>query len=219
MKEAMKYVFAIVLFPSALLCATPLWAQGKPSEQERYAMAMTAEQASRSVEIKGRFDPLEPTVWISTEPFIKTKYDTDTFLRAAIDKASGEITYQLYIAGRFQQSMRFNRLTYLVDGTLQTGKAEQVYFDVNCDRYGCSHYEDYIINLSRAHLEALAEQGPLPTWRARLYGQTVQGTDLVILRNETGGLLQATDRIVARIKAEAERKENPPTSSPAPGTN
>jgi hypothetical protein len=212
----MRHLAAPVLLLSSLTFTLPVTAQGKLSEQERYAMAMTAEQASRSVEIKGRFDPLEPTVWLSTEPFIKTKYDTDTFLRAAIDKASGEITYQLYVAGRFQQSMRFNRLTYLINGTLQTGKAQQVNFDVSCDRYGCTHYEDYVITLSRDDLEALANKAPLPSWKARLYGQTVQGTDLTILRNETAGLLEATDRIVAKMKAEAERKENPPTSPAAP---
>lgn len=184
-----------VFLAVVMAASSPVVAQGKMSKQERDALLLTAEQVSQVVEVKGSADELEPSVWVSTEPFLKRKFGDDKFLRANIDKSTGEVFYQLYLKGSFTQSPRLDRMTYMVGGKLQTAKVERIYFDVSCHRYGCTHFEDYVVLLPREHLDVLATMEGEPFWRARLFGQTVQGIDIMLFRNETGALLLAVDRL------------------------
>lgn len=163
-------------------------------------MAMTPEHVASLVEIKGESDPLEPSIWISTQPFLKARFGGDRFLRANIDKVSGKVFYQLYVSAAFSQSMRFNRMTYLVDGKLKSATADRIYYDVSCQRYGCSHYEHYVVELPRSDLEALAGEASDPSWQARFFGQAVDGVDLLVLDNETAGFLLAVDQVLTRVQ-------------------
>lgn len=198
----MKINAALLLLTIVSLSAQPVMAQRKPNKEERAAMAMTPEQVSRSVEKKGAVDPLEPAIWISTRPFLPGNSGGDRFLRANIDKATGEVFYQLYLSGAFPQAMRFDRMTFLVSGQLKRAKVDRISYDVSCQRYGCSHYEDYVVQLERADLEALSISADgTPFWTARLFGQTVEGTDVNVLCNETAGFLIAVDRALTKLKA------------------
>jgi|JI8StandDraft_2_1071088.scaffolds.fasta_scaffold31306_5 hypothetical protein len=197
----MKSRIALALITLLSCNAHSALAQHKPDKEERAAMTMTPEQVSRSVEKKGAVDPLEPSIWISTRPFLLGNSGSDKFLRANIDKATGEVVYQLYLSGVFPYSMRFDRMTYLVSGKLRQAKVDRVYFDVSCQRYGCSHYEDYVVQLERNDLDALSTcVTGSPYWKARLFGQSVEGTDVDVLCNETAGFLVAVDRAVAKLK-------------------
>lgn len=190
------------------LHAAPSLAQEKVSKQELVAMRSTPEQVAQMVEVRGDRDQLEPTVWVSTQPFLKRKIGDDKFLRANIDKLTGDVFYQLYLSGSAPQSLRLDRMTYLVDGELQSAKVDRIYFDVSCQRYGCTHFEDYVVTIPRDHMEALSKgEGDL-SWRARLFGQTTEGIDIMFLRNETAGLLLAVDRLrVAFPAAPASQSE------------
>lgn len=183
------------LLTAILLLGSPVWGQGTLSKQEQKAMQFTPEQVSQMVEVRGDRDQLEPTIWVSTQPFLKRNVGDDKFLRANIDKTTGQVFYQLYLSGSAPQSLRLNRMTYLVDGKLQSAKVDRIYFDVSCQRYGCTYFEDHVVTIPRDHLEALAKADGDLFWRARLFGQTVQGIDIMFLRNETAGLLLAVDRL------------------------
>lgn len=202
----MRALVAAILLLPAIGSASHAGAQYKPDKEERVAMAMSPEEVSLRLELKGQSDALEPAIWISTQPFLRGRSGGDKFLRANIDKITGKVFYQLYLSSSFSQSLRFDRMTYLVGGKLKTAKVERIYFDVSCQRYGCTHFEDFVVDLSREDLQALAAEGGGPYWRARLFGQSVEGADVDVLRNETSGLLLAVDQQLARLQP-SERAE------------
>lgn len=168
-------------------------------------MLISAEESARSAlgfeaiaalsEVRGTDDPLEPAVWVSTQPFAFKKYVDDKFLRANIDKATGKVFYQIYIQISSSNGNRFDRMTYLVGGKLRTAKVDRLSFDVDCQGYGCTHYEQFVVDIPREDLDAIAADTSQVFWKGRLFGQTVQGVDIQILRNETAGFLEAVDRV------------------------
>lgn len=201
----------LIAFIAISLTSLPSLAQERPNKEERAAMAMDAIQIAALAETQGLVDQLEPSVWVSTQPFLKSKAGNDTFLRAHIDKATGSVVYQIYMSGIFAQSMRFTRMTYLVEGNLRSAKASRVYYDVSCQRYGCSHFEDYVIEVPRADLEALAAAGgAAPSWPVRLFGQSVTGFDAHMLNNETAGFLLAVDQVLGAMQRDKERAKTRP---------
>jgi hypothetical protein len=208
----MRRDFVIAVSLVLVVTGASAAAQDKPNKEEREAMAMTPSEVVTRVEVKGQTDPLEPSIWVSTQPFLKARAGNDRFLRANISKATGQVFYQLYVSAAFSQSMRFNRMTYLVGGELRSADVERVFFDVSCQRYGCTHFEDYVIELPRADLDALAADPSDVAWRARFFGQSVDGTDLMVLRNETAGFLTVVDHVIEQIQAPSAGIQNPPTS-------
>lgn len=192
------------LFAIAALLATPAGAQEKLSRQDRRAMAMTVEQVADVVEIKGADDPLETIPWVSTRPFLK-KSGGDKFLRAGIEKATGEIFFQLYLfAVSNRGAFRPNRLTYLRDGEVQSAAVDRINFDVNCYRGGCTHYEDAIATLPREAVEGFAScaaPGTDASFRMKVFGDTTEGVEIEMFCTEAAGLLLAVDRTVAAIEA------------------
>jgi len=200
----MKTSITALVLMSSIAFAHPCSAQHKPDKEEREAMAMSAEDVALRVEVKGQSDALEPVVWISTRPFLEGRSGSDKFLRASLDKITGKVFYQLYLSGVFPQSMRFSRITYLIAGNLQSGDVQRIYTDVSCQRYGCSYYEDYVVEFSRAALEALAAGDDGVYWQARLFGETVEGADVDVLRNETAGFLIAVDRAMSALPSPAD---------------
>lgn len=197
MRTGFVTTFSLVFFVTAASTV----AQNKPNKEERAAMAMTPSEVVTRIDVKGQSDPLEPSIWVSTQPFLKARAGSDRFLRANIDKATGKVFYQLYVSSAFSQSMRFNRMTYLVGDALRSADVQRVFFDVSCMRYGCTHFEDYVINLPRADLDALASDTSDVAWRARFFGQSVEGTDMMVLRNETAGLLRVVDHVIRELQA------------------
>lgn len=192
------------------LASLPAAAQDQPrklTKQEREAMALTPADASLRTTVRGT-DELDPSVWVSTEPFLKGGA-YDKFFRARIDKETGETFYQLYLrSASGRGAVRLSRMTYLVDGKLKIAPIDRIDTDVSCQRYGCTYYEDAVADLPREDLEALASgEGDEDTfWRMRLFGDAVSGVDATLLRNETAGFLIAVDRERERlgfVKADA----------------
>lgn len=185
----------VCLAASLLSASAPAVAQMLISPEERARAALGPETVAALSEVKGSNDPLEPSIWISTRPFASKKYADDKFFRANIDKTTGNVFYQVYIQISSRNGNRFDRMTYLVGGKLRTAKVERVSFDVDCQRYGCTHYEDFVAEIPREDLDALAADASQTFWKGRLFGPSIQGVDLEILRNETAGFLEAVDRV------------------------
>lgn len=189
------------LIIASFLAGAPVLAQvpaQKLSKPEREAMALTAEQASFRTSVSGA-DALGPGVWVSTEPFLSGRAD-DKFLRALIDKETGDTTYQLYLrSSSGRGAFRPSKLTYLINGAPRSAPVERIDVDVSCRHRNCTYFEDAIADLPRADLEALANNGANDFWQMRLFGETVTGVDTAMLRNETAGLLIAVDRERKRL--------------------
>lgn len=192
-----------LLITAALLASVTAPAFAEPplpklSKLERDAMALTDEQASFRTSVKGT-DALDPALWVTTEPFL-TGRATDKFLRALIDKETGETTYQLYLrSASGQGALRLSKMTYLIDGALRSAPIERIDVDVSCRQRSCTYFEDAIAELPRADLEALANPAGGVFWRMRLFGDTTAGEDATLLRNETAGFLIAVDRERKRL--------------------
>lgn len=191
-----------LIFAASMLLASPALAQELPkgmSKQEREAMALTSEQASGKTMVRGG-DDLDPSLWITTEPFLSGGAD-DKFLRAMVDKATGRTIYQLYLKSTSRRgALRLSRMTYLVDGALRTATVERIGTDVSC-RNGCAYFEDFIVELTRADIEALAKSNGTGDfyWRMRFFGDAVSGLDSMMMKNETAGFLIAVDRERSRL--------------------
>lgn len=177
------------------------------SKAEATAMAMSPAQAALSMKVDGG-DQLDPVVWVSSELFLPKKYESDKFFRAMIDKATGAVTYQIYLVSVDRVAKRYSRITYMADGALKSASVSRIGFDVDCGRYGCSYYEDFVAQVPREHLDELACSQPGGIWTARVFGDTVAGTDINFLCNETAGFLLTVDREVAFLGLEGSQGES-----------
>ena len=109
------------------------------------------------VETTGNDDQLETEVKFSTfsydRPFMGIVNPWDYHLRGYRNKNSGLETYQLYIVTNSADWMYWSEARYLSDGQIRKTPVSQVGTDVQCFEYGCAHYEDSIITLSKEVLE------------------------------------------------------------------
>ena len=184
----------------------------KPTKKERAAMAMSPEQAATRLKVSG-LDALDPTLWVSTQPFLPYQVRSDKFLRAAIDKATGAVTYQLYLSLLGGASMGLSHITYAVDGKLERADARRINFDVSCHRYGCTHLEEYVVDMDRATLERLAHGASTDGayWTMRMFFRSVEGENTNLLKNETAALLLAVDRQIAALGLQDRAAEKSPS--------
>lgn len=190
----------LILLLATSLIGTAAYSAPKLSKAEAAVAALTPEQVSDRVKVTGT-DQLDPTLWVSTKPLLDHP-GADKFLRAAIDKTSGKVSYQIYFQSASSRGpLRLSKLTYLIDGQLKASAITVIGTDVSCQRWGCIHYEDAIADLPRQDLEALS-RGSTPeddSWRMRLFGNAVEGGDTQMFRNEIAGFLIAVDRQLATL--------------------
>jgi hypothetical protein len=194
MIRSFQYVVALALLSSPSIAA-------KPTKAEQRALATSIENISFSVEITGT-GPLDPDMWVSTQPFFKT-LGGDIFARAVINKKTREVTYQLYLVTASRgNALRPTRLTFEMPDGLAETTLNRVNFDPNCSRYGCTIYEDSIGTFSRAQFDivaALAVDGDPKIWRMKVFGDSAEGQETGILGSEVAGLLIAVDRKLASL--------------------
>lgn len=204
MKIGAGKIAAAFLVGAAISLPAPAAAQQKLSRQDRRAMALTVEQVAEAIEVTGAEDPLDPITWLSTQPFLE-KRDGDKFLRAGIEKATGEVFYQLYLIAQSRAALRPSRATYLLNGEVQEARADRIDFDVNCYRGGCTYYEHALVTLPREAVEEFAScaaPGQDASFRLRIFGDAVEGVDVEMFCTEAAGFLLATDRVLARMTPE-----------------
>lgn len=152
------------------------------------------------VNIQGK-EPLDPIAWVSTEPFISTR-GTDKFLRAAIDKATGQVTYQVYLIFAERNAFRPSSMTFISPTGLKRVEVQRIDFDPSCSRYGCTIYEQAVAEVSRedmAHFASCAAPGTTASFSVKVFGSTIEGIESRFLCTEAAGLLVAVDAILASM--------------------
>lgn len=165
------------------------------TNREKLIASLSPENIAYRVSVTGT-DKLDPTLWVSTKPVLEMP-GADKFLRAAVDKASGKVIYQIYFQiTSFENRANFSRMTYLVDDQLRSLEVQKIGSDVSCQRLGCSFYEDYVAVVPRTDLEAVSKgRSPDDTsWTFRLFGALTQGNDTQMFRVEVAGFLLAVDQ-------------------------
>ncbi len=176
-------------------------AAGAQTKAEQRAAKLTPDQVAAQVQVTGAA-ALDPVLRLSTEPVAFQRIGGDQFLRANIDKTTGATTFQLYMILEGRQSLRPNRVTYLVGGALQTATAARVDFNVSCYRANCTHIEHAVATLSLDHLKALAQCKPSEAFfPVRVFGDYAEGRDLAIACNEAAGLMLAVEKRAANTKS------------------
>lgn len=187
----MRWVIGAAL---VALAAAPVSAQ-KLSKADRETMLLTPEQIANRVEIRGA-DVLDPVLWISTRPVLEHRYGSDKFLRAAIDKVKGQVTYQFYVVIHGTDPFRPSSMTYLSHGSLARVEMQRLDYDPNCSRYGCSSTEQAVADISRSDMEqfaACAAPGTASSFSVKIFGSSVEGMETKMLCTEAAGLLLAVD--------------------------
>jgi hypothetical protein len=191
-------LLSVTAFPGL---TTTVSAQDQLNRHERAAMLLTPGQVADKVVVKGETDELSPIIWLSTQEFLKSDAG-DKFLRAGFDRKKGEFFYQIYLQSVSRQAFRPDSATFMAGGELQTVKADRISFDVSCSRYSCLHYEDTLIELTRANMDefaSCASPGEDASFRVRVFGATTEGQDVSMFCTEAAGLLLAVERLADRL--------------------
>jgi len=164
-------------------------------------MEMTPEQVAAVVSVRGADDPLDLRIILSTRPFLENRMG-DKFLRAAIDKSTGQVGYQLYLIAVSKSAPRLRRVNFLVGGEATSSDVDRIDYDVSCSRTSCTHYEHGIASLppeAMAEFASCSRPGEDSTFRMKVFGDTVEGDSIEMFCTEAAGLMVAADRELAKL--------------------
>ncbi len=195
----------VVMFMLAIvMLATTAEAQ-KIGKAERAAIDASPEDVARTVKITD--GELDSTIWISTEPFYQYKagllkvVNGDKYMRAGIDKFSNKITYQLYFwMNHYNDWLFLKKANYIGPSGLTSRELIRVASDVGgCSAYlGCLKSEHYAMTVPREDLDWLAKDAKAGTdesWKMKVFADSVEGGEMLILKTEVAGFLVAVDKV------------------------
>jgi len=173
----------------------------KPSKQVLRALSLTPEHFQATSTLKD--DSLETVATITTlagfqykRGLLKIVHD-DNFLRAFIDKKSGETRFQLYQIISYGGSWRFYSTANYE--TLEGPKSVDLTVvdrDVSCSRYGCSYTEHVAFDVEGSLLRTVAEKyrpNEEIVWRFKFKSKAGTEWPDGLLPAEAAGLLAAVD--------------------------
>jgi hypothetical protein len=197
----------LVILMAALAMSSAVHAQ-KLTKAQRKAIAMSPAEVSMLATVRN--DPLDTTIQVTTEPFYVEKngllkvVNGDNFLRAFIDKKTGDTKYQLYIWLNYSGEWVFiDRLNYETPSGPEVATVHQVAREVlQCGRYGCTHQEHIAADIPEKVLRSVAADaagGVDRRWNFRLFGRSTEGHNGAILKTEAAGLLLAVERVKATL--------------------
>jgi len=204
----------ICLLAVALALSTP--ANAKESKQDA-ALRAQFDRMPSSLEnlIKIKGDSLDPDYTVSTsgvsvvvsKGWLASTTFENSFLRAFINRKTGQITAQVYHSARYGGSgwNHFQRASYEGPNGLEEAKADRVGSDVSCARYGCTYYEDVVFDVPWSTIEAFAARydpsNPLSGMKYRLFGQSGANIDEGIPINEIVAFANVVNKLRGSIPA------------------
>lgn len=212
---------SICIFVAASLVA------GSPAgAAQQKLFALTPEHFA--VKVRTKDDALETKASFDTREGWREQ-PSDVFLRAYVDKQTGEVEYQLYASVSTRGDWQFyDRINYQApDRTVQEGKLIRVGSDVSCGavRYGgrCTVYEDGIFIVDESLLRTLAglyAPGREVAWQFKLKGRYQDGDYLNgIAPAEAAGLLAVVDRYRSARGLTSGQKPAVPAAPAAPAAD
>lgn len=166
---------------------------------------MTKEQALSLTRVKD--DELENIAQINTQEVFREKRGLvgivwdDNFLRAYINKDTGETVYQVYDRVYMKDWSYLYQVNYSSPDGPQTKKLIRVASDVEtCSSnafIGCTLREDVAWNVDRQMLEIVAEKynpGAMEAWKYKLKGQSGEDRIRGFTATEVAALLEKVDQ-------------------------
>jgi hypothetical protein len=152
-------------------------------------------------DINGHDDPLESKVEVKVgSKGLKYSLWGGKFYRGYIDKKTKTTSYQLYVRSKNNQLMNWDIARYLTQEGLIEVPVVRIGKEVTCTQYGCSYFEDVILNVDRATLEK---------WNSanitvRFSSSTVSGNnDIDIDKDDTITFIKAMDTVIAYYSKQA----------------
>lgn len=208
----MRNIALITLAVLSTLSALPASAQTK--DEARY-LALLDRPASGLVDlISVRGDDLDPTITVSTrgltafvsKGLLESTTTENSWLRGFIDKKTGVVSAQIYqtitYGGRGFQD--FTRATYEAPSGVEEASVSQVGSDVECGRYGCTHYADVVftvpMSVLREAAKAYSPQNSRVALKYRIFGQGGTNIDDAMPANEIAAFVQVLDEEAAKLK-------------------
>lgn len=193
------------LLTIALVMCSGANASDKNKMQEA-AAAVTPDRVLQTISIKD--DSLDTRAQINTINAFQEKRGllkivwNDNFLRAFVDKRTGEATIQVYQFVNYSGDWRtYNRVNYETPDGPQSAMLTPISRDVtSCSgsRYGgCSYSEHFAFEVDEKLLRVIAslyKPGQLVSWKFKYYSQSGQEWPDGMLPAEVVGFLSALDR-------------------------
>jgi len=194
------FVGSVAAFVSCLIAPVA----AAESDEEKIAKLVALPPSALMGKITVKDDVLSPRIEINTVNVIAIErkgliggVDEPAFLRGYIDKNTGVTTAQIYHVARYSGSgwHFYNTGTYLIEGQLEQVETLKAGSDVDCSRYGCTHWEHVIINVPFERLERLAKDFSQDNGiRYRLMGKSGNNLDYGIPANEIAAFVQTVNR-------------------------
>ena len=172
------------------------------------AIATSPEQIAERAVVKN--DPLDTVVRVDTSNFYVDRQgllkfvSSDKFMRAVIDKKTGEANFQIYLWTEYSGDwMFFNRLNYMGPTGPESVEVHQIERRVvSCSRYGCTHVEHIAADIPESVLRDVAKDakaGVDASWLVKVFGKSTEGSTTGVLKTEIAGILLAVDRERAKL--------------------
>lgn len=202
----MKQGLALRAIVSAICIAAGGCGAELQKQEIQKALSLTPEHFRQTTKIKD--DEFESVVIFSTEGGYSEKRGllgvvwSDEFLRAFVDKKSGAVKFQVYVAWVHQGSGWMHPFQANYGKPLVVTPTEKVVSDVSCtgSKYsGCIYSEHVAFSLSESEFRRVIEGATSSdltskVWRFRVKGQSGQDYDGAILLSEFFGLKAAIDQ-------------------------
>lgn len=176
--------------------------QALPTDKQvAILQSMTPQEVARGVTV--RDDDLETAATLTSEAAYQTngrfndRVRSDNFLRAFIDKKTGEARFQVYQEITYGVAYRnFQTVSYSTTDGPSNSDLEVISHDMPCN-YGVCFYKDIVgFTVDEQVLRAVAagyKAGNSPYWRFRFHAQNGLDWNDRMMPAEVAGMLAAVD--------------------------
>jgi hypothetical protein len=168
---------------------------GRPVADLERLMTVTADTMDPSITVTSL-----GVTQIKAKGWLVSSTTENEFLRAWINRKTGAVDAQIYQRTSYggEGWSFYNRATYMAPDGLKEAEVVKIGSDVNCSRYGCTHYEDIGITIDFATLEDLAAKynpsAPVTSLRYRLFAQSGEKIDDSIPLDEVAAFVNVVNR-------------------------
>lgn len=182
-------------------------ATNEPPKQLRKILQMSVEDISRKISVSD--DELDTVAKLTSQPIFQHKKGLlgivweDNFLRAFIDKKTGNSTFQIYQSISYQGDWRwYNRVNYSTPNGPVSTELTPIASDVlSCSgsRYsgGCRMIEEFGFEVPESLLRTIAngyQPGQVAAWRFKYKAKSFGDWQDGILPLEVAGFMKAVDK-------------------------
>lgn len=207
-----------------------------PIEQTKKAMILPKEHFKTTATIKD--DSLDTIAVIDTSRGFQIKksllnfWSDDNFLRAFIDKKSGEVTFQVYqsIYYRGTHWSNYELANYETFNAPESKVVTTINSDVHCDSLsssnGCEYVENVGFDVDESLLRAIAKINPVGdpiAWKFKFIAKSGVDYQSFMLPTEVAGLLDAVDeyksKSLGHLYEEIKKKNNENNNKKIPRNN